>query len=108
MSISTVTTDRLAPPRRVQPRHMVGALLMAIGLVAVVVAIATSSITSTAGRVTGRAARINTTKPQPVVQPTGVSDSSVPGGAFRDPVSHRLLTVGSPATPAAEPGLGHR
>ncbi len=47
-------TDRLASPRRVQPHRMVGVLLPAIGLIALVVAIATSSTTSTAGRLSAR------------------------------------------------------
>jgi hypothetical protein len=100
--------DRLAPPRRVQPRHMVGVLLLAIGLIAIVVAIAISSNTSGTGRVSARPATINATSPHPLAVPTGATVSSVPGGTFRDPVTHALLAVGIPAAPQAEPGPGHR
>lgn len=104
MSISTATAERFASPRRVRPRHVVGVVLAVIGLVAVVVAIATSSTTSTAGRVSSRAP----VQSPALVQATGTPDSSVPGGTYRDPATHALLTVGTPAAPHAEPGPGHR
>jgi hypothetical protein len=103
MSVSTVA-HRLTSPNRMQASHMVGVLLLAIGMVAVVVAIATSSTTSSAGKLSARPAAINAT-PSPSA---GGATPSVPGGTFRDPVTHALLAAGSPAAPQAEPGLGHR
>ena len=107
MSISSAT-DRLASPRRLQPRHIVGALLLAIALIAVAVAIAITSTTSTAGRPSARPGTINATQSHPAAEPTGVSDTNLAGGAFRDPVTHALLAVGTPAAPQAQPGPGHR
>jgi hypothetical protein len=107
MFISSAT-DRLAYPRPVQPRHIVGALLTAVGLIAVVVVIAISSTTSTSGRLSARPGTIAAPQPQSVAQPTGAPVSSVPAGTFRDPVTHALLSVGTPPAPQAQPGLGHR
>ena len=107
MSI-TSATDRLASPRRVQPRHIVGALLLAIGLIAVAVTIAISSTTSTAGRLSALPGTINATQSHPAAQSTGAPASTQPAGAFRDPVTHALLTVGTPPAPQAQPGPGHR
>jgi hypothetical protein len=99
MSISS-TTDRLPSPRRMQPRHMVGALLLAIGLIAVVVAIAISSTTSTVSRPNAHPATINAT------QPTDGLDSSVPSGTFRDRVTHAVLPAGTATAPQRETGHG--
>jgi hypothetical protein len=107
MSISTAT-DRLASPRRVQPRRMLGAVLLGISLIAVLVAIAISSTTSSAGRVSARPGTINARQSHPAAQPTGDPVSSVPRGTFRDPVTRALLPVGTPTASQAEPGLGHR
>lgn len=106
MSISSAT-DRLASPRRVQPRHIAGALLLAVGLIAVAVTIAISSTTSTAGRLSARPATISA-RWHPAVEPTGVSDTNLAGGTFRDPVTHAPHTAGIPPAPQAEPGPGHR
>jgi len=102
------TTDRLAYPRTVQPRHLVGALLTAVLLIAVAVAISISSTTSTAGRLSARPGTIPAPQPRSVAQPTGAPVSSAPAGMFRDPVTHALLSVGTPPAPQAQPGLGHR
>lgn len=64
MSISSAT-DRLATPPRVEPRHIVGPLLLAIDLIAVAVAIAISSTTSTVGRLSARPGTINATQSRP-------------------------------------------
>lgn len=106
MSISPAT-DRLASPRRGQHRNMVGVLLLAVGLIAIVVAIAISSTTSGTGRVSARPAAINATRSRPAARPTGATVSGVHGGTFRDPATHALLAIGSPAAPQAEPGPGH-
>ncbi len=106
MSIASAT-NHLASPRRVQPRHIVGALLLAVGLIAVAVTIALSSATSTAGRLSARPATISA-RSHPAVEPTGVSDTNLAGGTFRDPVTHGPLTAGIPPAPQAEPGPGHR
>jgi hypothetical protein len=106
MSISTAT-DRLAFPRRVQPRHLVGGLLLAIGLIAVVVAIAISS-TATSTSQTARLATNHPTQSQPVAQPTSAPAPSVPSGTFRDPVTHALLAVGNPPVPQADPARTFR
>ena len=95
MSISSAT-DHLVSTRRVQPRHMVGALLLAVGLIAVVVAIAISSAASSVSRPSAGPATITATPSQPTVQPTGAPLSSVPGQTFRDPATHALLPVGIP------------
>lgn len=107
MSISTAT-DRLVSPRRVRPRHLVGALLLGMGLIAVIVAIAISSTTSSAHRVSARQATTSVTQSHPAAQPTSAPVSSVSGGTFRDPVTHALLPVGTPTVPEATPGPGHR
>ena len=107
MSIST-TTDRLAPPRRVQPRHLVGALLLAIGLIAAVAAIAISTTTTNASHPGARPATTTVTQPHPPAQPTGAPVSSASGATFRDPITHALITTGTPPAPQAEPGPGHR
>jgi hypothetical protein len=101
MSISTAT-DRPASPRRVQPPHVVGALLLAIGLIAVVVAIAISSTTSSAGRVSARPDTINTTRSHPTPEPTSVSDTNLAGGPSRAPATHAPFPVGTPPAPQAE------
>ena len=106
MSIASAT-NHLASPRRVQARHIVGALLLAVGLIAVAVTIALSSATSTAGRLSARPATISA-RSHPAVEPTGVSDTNLAGGTFRDPVTHGPLTAGIPPAPQAEPGPGHR
>jgi hypothetical protein len=64
MSIASAT-DRLASPRRVQPGHIVGVLLLAIGLIAVAGAIAISSTISTAGRLSARPSTIHATPSEP-------------------------------------------
>ena len=101
-------TDRLASRPRVQPRHIVGPLLLAIGLITVAVAIAISSTNSTVGRLSARPGTINATQSQPARQAAAAPVTSVPGGTFRDPVIHALVAVGAPAAPQEEPGLGHR
>jgi hypothetical protein len=108
MSISSATDRVVASSRRVQPGHMVGVLLLAIGLIAIVVAIAISSTTSGTGRVSAGPATINAPQSHPAAQPTSATVPNVPRGTFRDPVTHALLAVGAPAAPQAEPGLGHR
>jgi hypothetical protein len=106
MSISKAA-DRPSAPRRVQRRHLVGALLLAIGLIALVVTIATSSTTTSTSRVNAHPFTINATQ-SPTAQPTSAPVPSVPGGTFRDPVTHGLLAVDTPAAPQADPGPGHR
>jgi hypothetical protein len=107
MSIPTAT-DRLAPPRRVQRRHLVGAFLLTIGLIAAVAVIAMSTTTSPPGPVSARPAAINATRSHPAAEPTGVSDTNLAGGPSRVPATHAPLSVGTPPAPQAEPGLGHR
>ena len=107
MSISSATA-RLASPRRLQPRHMVGALLLALGLIAIIVAFEISSTTSSPIRTGARPAARDATQSRPSAQPTGVSAVSVPAGTFRDPVTHALLAVGTSAARRAASGLGHR
>ena len=104
MSISTATSH-LASPRRMQPHHMVGALLLALGLIAVVVAIAISTSSTTSSQ--PPSARPATINPTPS-QPTGAPVPSVPGATFRDPATHALLAVGSQAAPQADSSVGHR
>ena len=87
------TTNHLAPPRRAHPRHIVGALLLAIGLTAVAITITITSTTSTASRLTARPATINP-RSHPTVEPTGVSDTNLAGGTFHDPVTHAPLAAG--------------
>ena len=101
-------TDRLASPRRVQPRRMVTGLLLAVGLLTLAVVIASSSTTSIAGRMSARPTTINTPPRRSVTQPMADPMSPASGGTFRDPVTHALLAVGSTAAPQAAPGLGHR
>jgi hypothetical protein len=91
----------------VQPRHLVGALLLAFGVIAIVVAISISSTTSSAGGMSARPATINA-RSHPAAEPTGVSDTNLAGGPLRDPATHALLAAGTRAAPQAEPGLGHR
>ena len=106
MSITTAT-DRLSSPQRVQPRHLVGALLLALGLIAVLVTIAISSITTTThSRVNAHQATINATQSHPVTQPADTLDSNVPSGTFRDPTTHALLPVAPPAAPQRETDHG--
>ncbi|MBV8997809.1 MAG: hypothetical protein JO304_02050 [Solirubrobacterales bacterium] len=105
MSISSAT-DRLPSTRRVQPRHMVGALLLAVGLLAVLLTITISSTTTTASRPTAHPAAINATPSHPVTQPTDTLDSNVPSGTFRDPVTHALFPVNTPPAPQRETGHG--
>ena len=105
MSISSATA-RLASPRRLQPRHMVGALLLALGLIAIIVAFEISSYSPI--RTGARPAARDATQSRPSAQPTGVSAVSVPAGTFRDPVTQALLAVGTSAAPRAASGLGHR
>jgi hypothetical protein len=107
MSISAAT-DRLSSSRCVQPRHIVDALLMAIGLIAAVAAIAIAGTTSNAGRQTARQAAMNPTQSYPAAQPTRARVSSAPGATFRDPATHELLTVHTPTAQRADFGLGHR
>ena len=102
MSITTAT-DRLSTPQRVTPRHLISALLLALGLIAVVVAIALSTSSSSTG--IAHPARFN----QPTVNPS----TNTPKATFRDPATHQLLTI-SPSgvdTPPAQPAdstIGHR
>jgi hypothetical protein len=107
MSVSTAT-DRLPSSRRVPPRHMVGALLLASGIIAVLVLILNSSTTSRTVHMSARPAVISATHSHPAAQATSAPVSSVADTTFRDPVTHALLAAGTPATPQAEPGLGHR
>ena len=109
MSISSAT-DRLASRPRVQPRHIVGPLLLAIGLIAVAVAIAISSTNSTVGRLSARPGTINATQSQPARQSAAAPVSSVPGGtsAIRSATRclrslRRPLRRRSPASAIDEP-----
>lgn len=104
MSITTAT-DRLSP-QRVTPRHLLSALLLAIGLTAFVVVIAltsTSTTTTTGARPIGHPARFN--QPAPV--------TNTPSTTLRDPATHQLLTitpsgVDTPPAPPADSTIGHR
>ena len=100
-------TNHLPPPRRAHPRHIAGALLLAIGLTAVAITITITSTTSTASHLTARPATINP-RSHPTVEPTGVSDTNLAGGTFHDPITHTPLTADTPPPPHAEPGPGHR
>ena len=102
MSI-TSATDRLASTRRAPSRPMVGALLLVVGLIAVVVAIAVSGTASTDGRLSAGPPRIDAPALTGLI---GAPDLSVPGGTFRDPSSHALLAVGTSAVPQRASGHG--
>ena len=104
MSISSAT-DGLASPWRVQARDVVGALLLAIGVVVVVIAIAVSSTTSTDGRLSARPRPIEALQSHAMTGLVGAPELSVPSGTFRDPVTHAVATT---ARPAGSGGLGHR
>jgi hypothetical protein len=54
-----------------------------------------------------RPATINSTQSQ-TAQPTNVPVPSVPGGTFRDPVTHGLLAVDTPPAQQTDPGLDFR
>jgi len=109
MSISSAPR-RLASARFAQPRHVVGAVLLVIGLIVVVIAIANSATTtpSAASRFSARPRPISLTQSTSPAAATGAPVSSVPHGTFRDPVTHALLPADAPVAPQSEPGLGHR
>jgi hypothetical protein len=87
---------------------VVDALLLAIGLIVSVAAIAIAGTTSNAGRQTARQAAINTTQSYPAAQPTRAPVWGAPGATFRDPATHELLAVHTPTAQRADFGLGHR
>jgi hypothetical protein len=107
MSIST-SADHRSSPRRVQPRHVVDALLFAVGLIVSVAAIAIAGTTSNASRQIASPATINQTQSYPTAQPRRAPVSGAPGATFRDPATHKLLTVHTPTARRADSGLGHR
>jgi hypothetical protein len=107
MSISTAT-DRLSSSRRLQARHVVDALLLAIGLIVSVAAIAIAGATSNASRQIASSATINQTQSHPAAQPTRAPVSGAPGATFRDPATHELLNVHTPTAQQADFSLGHR
>ena len=107
MSISSAT-DRRSSLRRVQPRHLVGGLLLAIGLIAVLVTIAISSTATTAGRQSAQPAPLSATQSHPATQPMPAPVSDVPTGTSRYQVTGPLVALGTPDRSAGARGLGHR
>ena len=106
MSITTAT-ERLSPPQRVTPRHRLSALLLAVGLIAVVVAIAITTSTASTGAVRPYAhpARFN--------PPTVNAVTNTPSTTFRDPATHQVLNISpsgvdTPPAPPADSTPGHR
>ena len=102
MSISSAT-DRLSTLRRVERAHLGGGLFLAIGLITLVVAIAVSSTTPTDGRLTAGPRPIDAPRSRAMTGLIGAPDLSVPSGKFRDPVTHAVLTVDTPATRSQAP-----
>lgn len=107
MSISSAP-DRLSSPRRVQPRHLVGGLILAIGLIAVVVTIAISSTATRTNPQTVHPATISAAQSHSATRPMPAPVSSLPTGTSRYRVTGPLVAVGIPDRPVAAPGLGHR